>query len=157
MNQEWIHETVFLDTPDSFQRMSAEELQQAFQNNDPNRWGTWDRENHVMITVLWKDYPLLLSKLADLKAVCRKNEQLNARGYAGHDYHCGGFFSLTAGNQPMEGYRFSCRIGDVVQSAETVLFKRNRTVYRITCAGRAENETADHEIFTGILSGIRFQ
>ena len=59
-----------------------------------------------MVTVLWKDYPLLLSVLADLKTACRRNEQLTAKGYAGHDYRRGAFFSSTAAGRPAEGYSF---------------------------------------------------
>ena len=109
-----------------------------------------------MITVMWKDYPPVLPDLSDLKAVCRKNEQKNSRGYTGHGYRFGRFFSATIGESPAEGYRFSYRIGNTVQSAETVLVRRNRTLYSFTCAGRAENQSADHDTFAGILAGIRF-
>lgn len=157
MSRELINQTVSIDIPDGFGTMSAEELRQVYRNDDPKRWGTWDRERHVIITVMWKDYPMLLSKLTDLKTVCKKNEQLISRGYAGNSYQCGGFFSMTAGGQSAEGYRFSYRVGDVVQSAETVLVKLNKTIYSITCTGRTENQPADHELFAGILAGIRFQ
>ena len=155
MSKATINESSTLEIPDSFSPMDAGELRKLFRNDDPDRWGTWDRENHVMITVMWKDYPKLLARFADLKTVCRKNEQLSGKGYAGHEYRCGGFFSTAAGELPAEGYSFSYQIGDISQSAETVLFKQGRTIYSMTCAGRAENRAADHETFAGILKGVR--
>ena len=66
--------------------MDSQELKQVYMTDDSKRWGMWNREKHIMVTVLWKDYSLLLSKLADLKTTCIKNEKLTAKGYKGH-YH----------------------------------------------------------------------
>ena len=154
--KERINGSVSVEIPESFHTMSSEELRRVFQDSGPERWGAWDRENHVMITVMWKVYPLLLAKLAGLKDVCRRNEQLSSKGYAGNGYQCEGFFSLSAGGLPAEGYRYSYSVGDVRQSAETVLVKKDRTIYSFTCTGRLENKAADHETFTGVVDGIRF-
>lgn len=154
MSKEVINQTMTLEIPEGFHVMDSRELEQAFRSGDPNRWGIWNKESHVMVTILWKKYPLLLSMLADLKAVCRKNEQMARQGYAGHDYQCGGFFSLYVADEPAEGYAFSYKMGDVSQSAETVLFKKNRMIYSIICGGRTENQAADHEWFAGFLNGI---
>ena len=158
MNKELVNQALSIPVPDGFRPMSGEELRQAYGNDDPNRRGLWNRESHVIIAVLWKEYPALLRfMLRDLKAVCRKNEQLHSREYAGHDYHCGGFFSQTVGGQPAEGYRFTYSAGGAAQSAETVLVRQGGTVYSITCAGRTENRESDHALFAGILEGISFQ
>ncbi len=151
-----INQSVCIEMPDGFRTMSPEEIKQAYSGEDAKRWGAWDKEKHVMITVMWKDTSFLMAKLADLKAVCRRNEQLNGRACAGHDYQSEGFFSLMAGNRPAEGYRFSCRIGDAAQSAETVLIKHNKTIYSVTCTGRTENRNADREMFAAVLARIRF-
>ncbi len=156
MGKELINGTVTLEMPESFRTMSAEELRKAYQSDETNRWGARDPEGHAILTVMWKDYPLLLSRLADLKTICKKNEQLSARGYAGHGYRCEGFFSAAAGGQPAEGYRFTYTAGETEQAAETVLFKRNRTVYSLTWVGRPENREADRETFAGILAGMSF-
>ena len=157
MSKELINQTLSIGIPEGFHVMDAQELKQAFQSDHPDRWGIRNRESHVMVTVLWKDYPILLSKLADLKAVCRKNEQMAAKGYAGHDYQCGGFFSLTAAGLPAEGYRFSYSVDGVEQSAETILFKLEKTIFTITCGGRRENREADRELFDRIIAGITLE
>ncbi len=137
--------------------MSAEELRQAYRDDEPNRWGMWDQERHVMVTVMWKEYPRLLMMMTDLKGICRKNEQMAGRGYAANGYECGGFFSVDVDGEKAEGYRFSYRIGDVEQSAETILFKLEKTVFSITFGGRKENRDADRELFDRIIAGITLE
>jgi len=156
MSREVINGTVEIEVPDGFHVMSAEELRQAYRNEDPNRWGMWDKERHIIVTVMWKAYRGLLGLfLSDLKEVCKKNEQLNSKGYAGHGYRCDGFFSLSVDGQQAEGYRFSYRVGDAEQSAETILMRQGKTIYSVTFAGRAENKAADQDVFAGIIAGIR--
>ena len=41
------------------------------------------------------------------------------------------------------------------QVTETWLLKQGKTVYSISCTGREENESADAELFAGIISGLR--
>lgn len=154
MTEERINQSLSIGIPDGFRVMDRTELRQVFTADDPNRWGAWNREAHVMVTVLWKRYPLLLTMLTDLKAVRVRNEQLTAKGYAGHDYQRGEFFSLDVGGQPAEGYAFSYSVGDISQSAETVLIKRGKIIYSITCAGRTEQKAADHALFAEILGTI---
>ena len=156
MSRETINGAVEVEVPDGFYVMSAEELRQVYQSDDPNRWGIWDKERHIMMTVIWKAYSGLAGLfLSDLKAVCKKNEQLSSKGYAGHGYRCDGFFSLSVDGQPAEGYRFSYRVEDVEQSAETILFRHGKTIYSVTFVGRAENKAADQDVFAGIIAGIR--
>ena len=156
MNRETVNEAMEVEVPNGFYVLSAEELRLAYQSEDPNRWGMRDKERHIILTVMWKEYrgrPVLF--LPGLKSVCKKNEQLNCKEYSGHGYRCDGFFSLSVDRQPAEGYRFSYRVGDVEQSAETILVRYGRTIYSITFAGRAENKAADKEVFAGIIAGIR--
>ena len=108
-----------------------------------------------MITVSWERYPALLSALADLKAVARRNQQLTEKGYAGHGYRFRGFFSLKPEDVQLEGYRFSYRVDSVSQYAETVLLKHRKTVFSITCVGREENADMDSQMFRQVLGTLR--
>ena len=147
--------TLTYETPDGFHPMTGEELRKVYTDSNPDREGIWNKDSHTMITVLRKDYPLLLTRLADLKAVCRRNEQKARKGYAGHGYQCTGFFSADVAGQPAEGYSFCYSIGDVRQSAETVLLKRKQTVFSITCVGRADRRMENHRVFTDVLESVR--
>ena len=154
-NRVKINETLSIAVPEGFQHMSLNELNKLYQDENPDRWGIWDKDRHIIMTVLWKRYPALLSALADLRAAARRNQQRTEKGYAGHDYRLEGFFSLKPGNVQMEGYRVSYRLDSISQCAETVLMKHRQTIYSMTCVGREENADTDSNIFREVLEGLR--
>jgi len=156
MNQQKINDTFTLQIPDSLAPMSSRELEELSRNGgDPCRWGAWDRENHVMMTALWKDYPALLARLADLKAIAKRNEQLTRKAYEKHDYRLLGFDTLQAGETKAMGYRYTYRAGDIRQAVTCWLIKDGRTVYALMCNGREENSAADQAMFRGAMEGLR--
>ena len=155
MSKQVVNGSFSLEIPDAFQPMSREELRMFYREEDMNQWGVWDREHHVLITVLWKQYPLLLSWLADLKAMAKRNQQLVSRGYEGHDYCLSEYLSIQAGKVQTEGYRFTFRQGEISQAAETFLFKTGKLVYSISCIGREENREADQVLFHKVLDSLR--
>ena len=154
MNSEKINGMLTLDIPEGFRRMSGDDLKQLFRSEEADRWGIQNKECHTVLTVMWKQYPALLSWLADLKTMARKNERMAQKGYAGNEYSPGGFISLSAGGKEMEGYRFSYRVQGIAQSAETVLLKHKGYVYNITFIGRKEDQSANQETFRKILNSL---
>ena len=157
MNKAKVNDLFSIEVPEGFHTMSEEELRKAYRDDNPNRWGMWDQERHVMVTVMWKEYSRLLMMLADVKAICRKNEQIAAKGYGNNGYECGGFFSVNVDGEKAEGYRFSYCVDGVVQSAETILFKLGKTIFTVTCGGRRENQETDRELFDRIIDGISLE
>ena len=158
MSKAVVNELISVEIPDGFYTMTPEELRQAYQNEKQNRWGMWNKERHVMVTVMWKEYPWLMRLLlSDVKAICRKNEEMAGKGYAGHGYECGGFFSVNVDGKKAEGYRFSYLVGDVEQSAETILFWYEKNIFSVTIGGRKENREADRELFDRIIAGITLE
>ena len=53
-----------VEVPNGFYVLSAEELRLAYQSEDPNRWGMRDKERHIILTVMWKEYQIILVRLA---------------------------------------------------------------------------------------------
>ena len=107
-----------------------------------------------MILVLWKQYPALLVRIAGLKTIVSRNEQLTRKVYEGHDYRLLGFSSLQAGDEEAEGYRFSYSTEGVTQVMNSFLVKDGSTVYSFLCCGREENADADQETFRQILGSL---
>ena len=157
MSKATVNGLMSIEIPEGFHTMSAEKLRQAYRDDNPDRWGMWDQERHVMVTVMWKEYSRLMMMLADVKAICRKNEHMAAKGYAGNGYECGGFFSANVDGEKAEGYRFSYRIDDVELSAETILFKLEKTIFTVTFASRRENRETDRELIDRIIAGITLE
>ena len=123
-----INGELMLPCPDDFTSMTKEDLDRAYTSDGPGRAGIRDAERHVMITVLWQRYNPILARLADMKTMARRNEQLTSKGYAGHDYRLDSFFSREVCGKTAEGYRFTYRVGDTAQEVETVLIKKGSVV-----------------------------
>ena len=154
LQKHWINGELALPRPEGFVVMSPEELARAYTCDNSDRWGMWDKKRHIMVTVLWQRYNPLLAWLADMKTLVKRNEQLTSRGYKDHDYRLEGFRSRDVRGMAGEGYRFTYRLGDVVQRIDTVLVKKGRTVYSLSCIGRPENSAVDQAVFEAILDGI---
>ena len=154
MSRQDINGVFTLEIPENLQPVSAEELQEFSRGGDPFQWAVRDTERHVMITALWKQYSGLISWLADMKAMAKKNQQMVSKVYEGNDYRLTGYISMEAGDLPAEGYRFTYTAEGIAHSAAVMLIKEGRTVYSITCAGREENAAADCAMFREVLESL---
>ena len=155
MEKGWINGELFLPCPEGFGIMDEAELSRVYSCANPNRWGAWDKARHVMITVLWQRYNPLLAWLADRGAMVRRNEQLTRKGYRENDYRLIGFFSRAVCGLSAEGYRFTYRVQGVPQGAQTVLVKKGRTVYSVSCIGAAEALEENRVLFEAILDSAQ--
>ena len=153
MARQTVNGAFTLEIPEGFQAISRSELEQAGGGGE-DRWGVRDPQQHRVILIAWKKYPALLSILADLKTMAKRNEQILSRKYAGAGYQARGFFSGDAGEIRMEGYRFTYQQGDVRNAAENSLLKCGKLFYSITCIGREENTEKDREVFRKVLESL---
>ena len=157
MSTQTVNGAFTLRVPNTFETVSTEELRQMSRNGgDPFGWGVRDRERHVMILAQWKRYPALLVRIADLKAVTRKNRRLTAGMYAGHGYRFLEYLSGQAGEEKTEGYRFMYSAGDISQVNTCFLIKTGKTIYSITCAGREENKDEDLAMIRKVLGSFQY-
>ena len=157
MSKQTINDTFTLEIPDRFEVLSEEDLRGMYRNaGDPFQWGVRDTENHVIIVALWKKYPALLSWTLDLKAIVKKNEQLTGQAHAEHGYRFLEFFSLQAGDEKAEGYRFTYEKEGATQACSNFLIKDGRTIYAFICVGREENMDADRETINRIMATLEY-
>jgi len=157
MSRQVINDTYSLEIPDSFVLIPEEDLVKLSQGRgDPFNWGARDPESHAMILVIWKRYPGILSLLANPKDMVRRNEQMTQKMYEGHDYHLLEFFSIQAGDEQAEGYRFSYTAEGVSHVRNNFLVKDGKTVYAFICAGRAENAEADRATFLAVMESLEY-
>ena len=157
MSRQTINDTFTLQIPDQYEVLTEEDLRGMYRNTgDPFRWGVRDPENHRINVAIWKQYPALLSWTLDLKAIVRKNEQLTGKAHAEHGYRFLEFFSLQAGDEHAEGYRFAYDKDGTTQVSNNFLVKDGRTIYAFLCVGREENMDADREAFRGIMETLEY-
>ena len=153
---EIINQEISIGVPDGFHIMSAEELTKVYVTSDPKRWGIWDQDRHVIITVLWQDLNALTAMLADIDAAAVRNEQMTKKGYEGHGYALEGFRDAQISGHHARGYSFTYDIQDVHQHVATLLFKAGKRIYSINCIGRNENCEADQKLFEDVLKTVSF-
>ena len=157
MKQQIINDTFALQIPDGFEILTEDDLRKMYRNaGDPFRWGVRDAENHVIILALWKKYPALLSWTLDLKAIVKKNEQLTGKAHAAHGYRFLEFFSMQAGDEKAEGYRFSYDKEGMTQVCSNCLVRDGRTIYAFMCVGREENLETDRETFRRMMETLAY-
>ena len=157
MKQQIINDTFALQIPDGFEILTEDDLRKMYRNaGDPFRWGVRDTENHVIILALWKKYPALLSRTLDLKAIVKKNEQLTGKAHAAHGYRFLEFFSMQAGDEEAEGYRFSYDKEGMTQVCSNCLVRDGRTIYAFMCVGREENLETDWETFRRMMETLEY-
>ena len=96
-----------------------------------------------------------LQMLADVKSIAKRNQQLAAKGYAGHNYREEGLFSAEADNVHLEGYRFSYDLQDFRQKAETLLMKYEKMIYNFTCVSREESAAEGSELFRNLIDVMK--
>ena len=157
MNRQTIDDTFTLEIPDRFEVLTKEDLRDMYRDvGDPFMWGVRDAKNHEIIVALWKRYPAILSWTLDLKAIVKKNEQLTRKAHAGHGYRFLKFFSIQAGDEKAEGYRFAYDKDGITQVCTNFLIKAGRTIYAFPCVGREENMNADRDAFCQIMETLRY-
>ena len=157
MARQTINDTFTLQIPDSFEVLTEDDLRSMYRNvGDPFGWGVRDTENHLIIMAIWKKYPALLSWSLDLKAIVKKNEQMTGQAHAAHGYRFLEFFSMQAGDEQAEGYRFCYDKAEITNVCNNFLIKDGRTIYAFMCVGRKENMDADRETFRRIMETLEY-
>lgn len=157
MGRQNFNETFSLEIPDTFEPLGEEDFRRLAANGGgPYQWGARDPENHRLIIAMWKQYPALLSMLADMKSMAKKNAQMTAKAYEGHGYRFLGFFTPGAGEAKAEGYRYAYGPDGAVQVVDTFLVRSGKIIYAFLCSGREANAEADHALFCRVLESLEW-
>ena len=157
MNQTLIHNELSLSWPDGFHEMDRDEMKGLYQDDNPDRWGIWDQERHIIITVFWHDSNAILAALAGPKDVAKSTEKQLKKGLKKHAYQFGGFYQTELCGQGAHGFRYSYQIGDVTQAAEVLVLKRKNTCYTIYYYAREELAAASRPVFEDVLRSMRLE
>ena len=157
MGRQTINDTFTLQIPDCYEVLTEEDLRGMYRNvGDPFMWGVRDRENHKVILAIWKQCPALLSWTLDLKAVVKKNEQLTGKAHAEHGYRFLEFFSMQAGEEKAEGYRFAYDSEGITNVSNNFLIRDGRTVYTFICVSREAGMDSDRDEFRRIMETLEY-
>lgn len=156
MGKALIHDELQVTTPATFVQMSAEELTQAFIDDNPNRWGARDVRHHLMFVVMWQDSNALLVKLLSTNALIKRAEKLSAKAYRDHNYQLVGFFARTLGDIETEGFEFTYELQGVQQVGQDIIFKRGKTCYTLYWVERKGAAKSAERAREAILNSLAF-
>ena len=131
MGKTVVHDELKVTTPPTFVEMTREELNQAFVDNNPNRWGARDVRHHLMFVIMWQDSNALLAKLISTDALAKRVEKLTSKGYRDYDYQLGSFSTCTLCGIEAEGFDFSYELRGVRQMGQNIVFKHGKTCYTL--------------------------
>lgn len=156
MGKALVHDDLQVTTPATFVEMSSDEMNQAFQDNNSNRWGARDVRNHTMIVIAWQDSSKLLAKLVSTNSLIKRVEKLSAKGYANNEYELEGFFKRTLCGVEAEGFNFSYKVQDVQQRAQNIVLKHGKTCYTIYWIERKGSSKSAERALDFILDSLAF-
>ncbi len=157
MISQTVNDTFTLQIPDGYEVLTEEDLRGMYRNaGDPFMWGVRDTENHKIIVAIWKQYPALLSWTLDLKAIVKRNEQMTGKAHAEHGYRLLEFFSVQAGEEKAEGYRFAYDKEGITNVCNNFLIRDGRTIYAFMCVGREANMDPDRDEFRRIMTTLEY-
>ena len=148
-----INNEIDLSYPESFADMSAEELTRYFGSPD-NRWGVYDAEDHIVLSVGWTKAKFL-QKLTDAESVLigiegrLRRRLLNYQRISSYKYE----ISKNKAN----GIRFEYRSNDsvMVQVADLVVFKYKGKFYAVYYITRKTNAASTRPAFQEVLNSVK--
>lgn len=147
-----------MEYPDGFEVMTETAQKQAFQDENPDRAGIWDKQRHVMVAVLWHTTNKLLIAIAgNAKWVAQSNEARISKALRNHGYQKGDFFETDIAGHKAHGFSYEYSVQGVTQSCRIVSVINEVTCYNIYLYGRKENAENDLKLFEELLRTTQFK
>ena len=145
-----INNEINLTYPETFKEMSGEELTRYFGNPD-NRWGVYDADRHIILSVSWKKAGVLSS---DPETVIIGAEARLRRNLL--NYQRISEFKTKIASKKAYGVRFEYRVNDarIVQVADLMTFKYKKNFYSIYYVTRKATAAQDRADFEEIIKSI---
>ena len=157
MNTAKINNAVNLTYPESYQEMGEEELQRYFKTAQ-NRWGVYDVDRHVILTVSWKKAGFL-SFMTDAESLLIGIEARNKRNLINYRRK-DAFKTKIASKKKKNGYgiRFEYRVNDanIYQVSDLRAVKFKGYFYCFQYIGRRITDEECHPDFEAMMESVSF-
>ncbi len=151
-----INEELYLDYPTGFHVMSTEELHDVYLDENPNRWGIWDKDRHMIVAVFWNRANALLAAVASAKDTAKSIEKTMRKEMKPLDYRSNGFFEREVCDLNAYGFRYGYVKEGTHQDAQAVVVKHGNVFYTVYYYGRKDMEGSE-ELFDRILDTMHFE
>ena len=145
-----INNEINLNCPDGFKEMGEEELTRYFSKPD-NRWGAYEADRHIILSVSWTKAGFLKS---DPEMVVYGAEARLRRNLL--NYQRISEFNIKVAGKKAYGVRFEYRVNDarIVQVTDLITFKYKKNFYSIYYVTRKTTAAADRADFEEVIKSI---
>ena len=139
---------------DGFHVMDESELKRFFASID-KRWGIYDENRHMIISVSWTK-PGLQNLMTNPKSVLNGTDAAMKQRLK--EYKNTGSYELTIKEEKADGIRFEYKASnkDIMQYGEYVAFRRNKKFYIPNMLCHKEDADSCAKIFADFIESINF-
>ena len=154
MKQATVNNELTLTYPDTYQEMSEEELLRYYRTAE-NRWGVYDQERHVILSVSWKKAGIL-SFFTDAESMMIGVEAQLKRSLI--NYRRKDAFKTRIAKQKGFGIRFEYRTNgaNIYQIGDIRSIKHKGKFYSLQYIGRRITDEECHPDFDRMVESVKF-
>jgi hypothetical protein len=156
MNTEVVNGEIMIEVPEGFRVYDKAELDQAYTDSNPDRWGMTNDERHIVVSVFWHKNNALVVALAGSREACKGTEKKLSKGLKNHGYVLEGFYQRDICGQKGHGFRHRYNLNGEEYISEVTLFMKGRVCYTVYCYTRSKDETANRQILSDIVDSMSF-
>lgn len=152
MKQATVNNELTLTYPDSYEEMSEEELVRYFKSAQ-NRWGVYDAERHVILTVSWSKAGFF-SFMSDAESMLIGVEASLKRNLI--NYRRKEAFKTKIAKQKGYGIRFEYRVNNanIYQIGDLRAIKYKGKYYALQYIGRRITDEECHPDFDQLVESV---
>ena len=149
-----INNEINLTYPDTYQEMGEEELQRYF-STAQNRWGVYDAERHVILSVCWKKAGFL-SFLTDAESILIGAEARMKRKLINYRRLDASKTKIASKKKNAFGIRFEYRVNDanIYHSGDMRIMKYKKNFYTFQYIGRRITDEQCHPDFDAMIESV---
>jgi len=148
-----------LEYPDGFHAMDDAEMSRAYGNDNPNRWGIWDTDRHIIIAMYWHNpgavANTLFGGMADLASLIKRAENHTKKAHKKLGYAFGSFFETAIAGQESRGFTYAYTVSGIPQAGQSIIFRESGITYTVQCLTQRDLAEANRSIIEAVLASIR--
>lgn len=158
MNSAKVNRELSVTYEDGFLAVSPEDMRRLMWDENPDRWGIWDKERHIIIAVFYHTSPGFVAKLfGNPEAIAKNNESSLKKTYRNSSYQFNGFYETEIAGHRAYGFEYEYSAGDVRQSGRMDVIMHQRTCYTFYCFARKERREESFELYDRFLKSAAFE
>jgi len=156
MDNATINDQIVIDVPDGFHVMGKAELKEVYNDENVDRWGMVNKDDHMVVTVYWHKSSRLLSAIVNEAEVCKSTEKRLHKLLKNYDYELLGFFQRKVCGENASGFRHRYLLQGIPCISEVFVFKHGATCYTIYSYTREECEETNRPVLNEVIESIAY-